>query len=531
MFRFGLKNLRRLEDVSAVDLKQITILVGRNSSGKSTFLRSLPLLRQSVTTRTSSPILWYGDWVDFGDFDGAVFQNNTESNVSFIFGMDDVGVNQDIFIEEGGYFFTRRKGTSTEINIEIKIAKHKTGTRISSIVLHEALNDAKFEVSIDLDNRVSGLLVDGVDVFKPLEGVDLVISGGTIFPTMAARPSKDRRPVDLPTRAGVHLESLLRQRLTDMLAPRLDKRMKRDTRTQLVQGLLDLDVVSKATIRDLAQQSQNRSWEKLLNEISKTDRNNLFSSIRSIILTSKIQAYLNSFSQRAKGIISSVLYIGPARAKSDRYYRYQDLAVSEIDPDGKNFPMFLNSLSQREIESFSSWVRQYFGFGVQVSKESGHISIKLIYDSNTVNIVDTGYGVSQILPVLGQVWWARNKGRYSRIREREPAPVIVIEQPELHLHPAHQARLADAFVNSLQDETASNKGRAQTQFVIETHSEALINRMGALIADGKIESGQVQILIFEQDEENDQRTNVRVVPFDDDGQLIDWPYGFFSPTV
>lgn len=72
MIRFGVKNLRRLKAVDPVSIKPITVLVGRNSSGKSTFLRSFPLLRQSIATRSSSPILWYGDLVDFGSFQEVV---------------------------------------------------------------------------------------------------------------------------------------------------------------------------------------------------------------------------------------------------------------------------------------------------------------------------------------------------------------------------------------------------------------------------------------------------------------------------
>jgi AAA15 family ATPase/GTPase len=54
---FGVKNLRCLIDTGQIPIKPITILVGRNSSGKSTFLRAFPLLRQSVENPRRSPIL------------------------------------------------------------------------------------------------------------------------------------------------------------------------------------------------------------------------------------------------------------------------------------------------------------------------------------------------------------------------------------------------------------------------------------------------------------------------------------------
>ena len=60
MDAFGIENLRCLSDTGLIKLKPLTILVGQNSSGKSTFLRALPLLRQSVESLTTCPLLWYG---------------------------------------------------------------------------------------------------------------------------------------------------------------------------------------------------------------------------------------------------------------------------------------------------------------------------------------------------------------------------------------------------------------------------------------------------------------------------------------
>lgn len=67
-----LKNLRSLKDTGFIQLKPITVLVGKNSVGKSTFLRSFPLIRQSCERQKRAPILWYGKLVDFGDFKTAL---------------------------------------------------------------------------------------------------------------------------------------------------------------------------------------------------------------------------------------------------------------------------------------------------------------------------------------------------------------------------------------------------------------------------------------------------------------------------
>ena len=65
-----IQNLRSLVDTGFVEIKPLTILLGSNSSGKSTFLRSFPLFKQSVSKPLREPISWFDDsLVDFGDYE------------------------------------------------------------------------------------------------------------------------------------------------------------------------------------------------------------------------------------------------------------------------------------------------------------------------------------------------------------------------------------------------------------------------------------------------------------------------------
>lgn len=79
------QNLRSLADTGFVKLSPITILVGANSSGKSTFLRTFPLLKQSIETNTSGPIVWFGRYVDFGSAKEAVRVGASHSQVTLSF--------------------------------------------------------------------------------------------------------------------------------------------------------------------------------------------------------------------------------------------------------------------------------------------------------------------------------------------------------------------------------------------------------------------------------------------------------------
>ena len=74
-----IENLRSLKDTGFVELRPLTLLLGANSSGKSTFLRSFPLFTQSVNKKLRGALSWFDDsLVDFGDYDTAI--NNQAKN-------------------------------------------------------------------------------------------------------------------------------------------------------------------------------------------------------------------------------------------------------------------------------------------------------------------------------------------------------------------------------------------------------------------------------------------------------------------
>lgn len=82
---FRVRNLRSIRDSSDIELAKITVLVGKNSAGKSTLLRVLPLIRQSSERPTKGPLLWYGQFVDFGTFKNAVNVHNPKDGVTIEF--------------------------------------------------------------------------------------------------------------------------------------------------------------------------------------------------------------------------------------------------------------------------------------------------------------------------------------------------------------------------------------------------------------------------------------------------------------
>ena len=138
------------------------------------------------------------------------------------------------------------------------------------------------------------------------------------------------------------------------------------------------------------------------------------------------------------------------------------------------------------------------------------------------NLVDVGFGYTQLLPIIVLIWKSVYTGS-SRIggTRRFSKKVIVIEQPELHLHPKMQMLFADMLVRILQ---TTEKGKFR--FVIETHSETIINRIGELLSEGnKFTKEDVNVVLFHKE---DNGSSVTIANYDDEGFLNNWPIGFFS---
>lgn len=124
--------------------------------------------------------------------------------------------------------------------------------------------------------------------------------------------------------------------------------------------------------------------------------------------------------------------------------------------------------------------------------------------SRVVTLADVGYGVSQVLPLLS-------------LDAQLSAGKLLAYQPEAHLHPFAQSRLADVFVSSV---------KRGNRVYVETHSEHLVLRLQALIAGGEIEANRVRVFCVEHDGE---KSNVKAMTFDELGvPETRWPKGFLD---
>lgn len=252
-----------------------------------------------------------------------------------------------------------------------------------------------------------------------------------------------------------------------------------------------------------------------------------FRMLREWTFLSRAGNLLRYFNEELRQFARGVRYIEPIRATAQRYYRSQELSIDEIDSKGANIAMLLYSMDARELQAFNKWLQQYLGIGVVARRDGGHISLKVVtgVDEKETNLADVGFGLSQVLPIATQIWTSTSPFRRPWIASGASATCFVVEQPELHLHPAYQARIADLFVGAISTQRLA--GRPELRIIAETHSSSLVNRIGELVADGDIDKNDIQVILFEQNLET-SNTHIRVAEFDADGVLQNWPLGFFS---
>ena len=215
---------------------------------------------------------------------------------------------------------------------------------------------------------------------------------------------------------------------------------------------------------------------------------------------------------------ASVFSTSPIRSQPKRTY---DPTREFDDPEGSDVPMYLMRIEATQKDSWEGLKQQLVEFG----KSSGlfqNIDIKKLGRSlgapfqlqfkvrgPKVNIIDVGYGVSQILPILVQIL---NPG-ISKNTQRTPRPLYsLLQQPEVHLHPKAQAEFSSLLAK------LANKG-AQS-FIVETHSDYMIDRARIEIRKGNIRPEDVSLIYFEPKR---NIVNVHNISFDKMGNMEDVP--------
>ncbi len=122
-----------------------------------------------------------------------------------------------------------------------------------------------------------------------------------------------------------------------------------------------------------------------------------------------------------------------------------------------------------------------------------------------VLLADMGFGISQVLPVLVECFYA------------EEGATFVVEQPELHLHPAAQSELADVLMDVVK--------HRNIQIILESHSEHLLRRLQRRIAEEEFAAKDAALYFCEMDDGASKCTELQIT---EEGTIKNWPKDFFG---
>jgi len=208
-----------------------------------------------------------------------------------------------------------------------------------------------------------------------------------------------------------------------------------------------------------------------------------------------------------------IVHIGPLRQEPERTYHFTGETPSDVGRDGRDALKILfldkySASSKNLISDVNRWLEK-MGYVLEWDILKGGMAHLMLKDESgiQINLKDVGFGISQLLPVLIQ-------GYAGYTAEDQDKQTILMEQPEIHLHPRAQANLGDLLIALAE----------QKKFlIIETHSEHLMLRLRRRIAEQKIKKEMVGIYFIEW---KDGESVVSRLELDDYGQIVNVPEGF-----
>ncbi|MBF0213218.1 MAG: DUF3696 domain-containing protein [Magnetococcales bacterium] len=247
--------------------------------------------------------------------------------------------------------------------------------------------------------------------------------------------------------------------------------------------------------------------------------------------------FVSDFNLYQENLFRSICYLGPLRTKASRLYSWSGIEPDSVGYAGENTISAILSANARKIgvkkpnmqraspaNPFEAVIADALkkmeliqNFKVSRLAEQRHeyeVKLQVRGADASVDLPDVGFGISQVLPVLVQCYYA-------------PAgSIILMEQPEIHLHPRAQSALADVLIDVIQ--SRENGSDRNIQLIIETHSEHFLRRLQRRIAEDVIPREHVSAYFANVDGASSVLTPLEIDKY---GNIINWPENFFGDEM
>lgn len=270
---------------------------------------------------------------------------------------------------------------------------------------------------------------------------------------------------------------------------------------------------------------------KLLNK--RTDARRTFQPERSLMFSQDAIVELGEagdgvqdLSLRLRRAIERIVYLGPLREPPGRSYQWTGQEHFDLGKRGeRSVHALLASANERKkvrgeveggpawlVDKVSVWLKKLGVADKLVLERQGksrHYELVVVRRGKRANIMDVGFGISQVIPMLVLAYFVPR------------GSTIVAEEPEIHLHPRAQVGLAELMVEVARERSV--------QFLVETHSEHLFRRLQTLVAEEVVPATDCALYFVDADEEG--RAELRRLELDGYGRIANWPKQFFGDAI
>ncbi len=235
--------------------------------------------------------------------------------------------------------------------------------------------------------------------------------------------------------------------------------------------------------------------------------------------------FLADFELAFETLFKNIYYLGPLREYPKRQYAWAGARPTDMGQRGervvdallasRDSGAYIQSGAGNRLlgleERVAIWLKELGlieSFEVRPIKAGGNlfqVSVKRTRQSSEVLITDVGFGVSQILPVITLCYYV-------------PAgSTLILEQPEIHLHPSVQMGLADVFIDAAKSRNI--------QIILESHSEHLLRRLQRRMAENTMKPDNAALYFCATEQAGSVLNELKL---DSYGNITNWPPDFFG---
>jgi predicted ATPase len=438
--RLRIDNFKAWKDTGEIRLAPITVLFGINSSGKTSILQSLVMLRQTYESPDRRRVLHPGD-------------DNTDV---------DLGTVQDLIF---GHQETAELGFELEWHVQepLTLIDPKTDLKYTG-------QNIQFLAKIGQQNgRVPRLIVKKMEYRLDSQPVPVTIG--------MTRQEGDADKYDL-TFDGVTLVRH-KQRAWPLPAPLRFYGFPDEVKAyfQNADFLTDLTLALEKTLRGLYYLGPLRDYPK-----------------RTYVWSGERPEHVGLWGDRTIEALLAAQDRQLSRGAHKRSESFERVIARWLK-------------EMKLIENFETKP-------IGARRKEYEVLVRTTGSRYTVNLTDVGFGISQALPVIVECFCV------------PPGSTVILEHPELHLHPSAQAELADLFIEAIRSREEGYD--RNIQLLVESHSEHFLRRLQRRIAEGVLKPEEAALFFCTPSAEGSHISRLAV---DDYGNITNWPNNFFGDEM